>query len=106
MAVQLFGAGKSRMSYVGDQGVAETGDRGWPLGVQLFGRDDLICVQQFLVKGLLKVDTELCTIEVWHASICKPLNTPDLHLAVASCRSITIVLAESLSGSSRYVRMT
>lgn len=49
---------------MGDQGLVDGGDRGWPLGVQLFGRDDLICVQQFLVKGLLKVDTELCTIEV------------------------------------------
>lgn len=62
--VQLFAAGKSRMSHVGDQVAAEVGDQGWPLGVQLFGRDDLLCVQQFLVKGLLKVDTELCTIEV------------------------------------------
>ena len=52
------------MSHAGEQGVVDGGDRGWPLGMQLFGRDDLMCVQQFLIKGLLKVDTELCTIEV------------------------------------------
>ena len=67
------------MSHVGEQGVVEGGDRGWPLGVQLFGRDDLICVQQFLVKGLLKVDTELCTIEVRLISCLQTLASTFLH---------------------------
>lgn len=66
------------MSHVGEQGVAEGGDRGWPLGVQLFGRDDLICVQQFLVKGLLKVDTELCTIEVRLTGCLQALARPSI----------------------------
>ena len=80
------------MSHVGDlQGVLDGGDRGWPLGVQLFGRDDLICAQQFLVKGLLRSDTELCTIEVSSA----PLHTSALHgihsmhLQASHCDSLT-----------------
>jgi hypothetical protein len=64
-ALQLFGTGKGRMSHTGGHNLADGGEEGWPLGVQLFGgREQLMCVQQFLIKGLLKAETELCTIEV------------------------------------------
>ena len=52
------------MSHAGGHTLADGGEEGWPLGVQLFGRERLMCVQQFLIKGLLKPETELCTIEV------------------------------------------
>lgn len=62
--LQLFGTMKGRMSQTWGHNLADGGEEGWPLGVQLFGRERLMCVQQFLIKGLLKPETELCTIEV------------------------------------------
>ena len=61
--MQLFSTTKGRMSHQGGH-VLGDGEEGWPLGMQLFGREQLMCVQQFLVKGLFKSESELCTVEV------------------------------------------
>ena len=37
---------------------------GWPLSIHLHNSQKFLCIQQLLVKGLFKQETELCTIEV------------------------------------------
>lgn len=61
--LQLYSTTQGRAGLPGGQ-PGSTEKEGWPLGTQLFGREQLLCIQQFLVKGLFKPETELCTIEV------------------------------------------
>lgn len=70
--LQLFGGGGAKSSQGDGSAFLGRAVEGWPLSIHLHGTDKFMCIQQLLVKGLFKQETELCTIEVY--LLVFPLN--------------------------------